>query len=76
MRRGHRLLCLLATRSCTTCAAELTLLPGWPSVAELDETQVKRLTFIRHAEGWHNKDGREKANYYSVRLRFKKLSCD
>ena len=68
MRRRGTLLFLFSRRLLTSSAdaeAELTLRAGWPSdVLE----GSKRLTFIRHAEGRHNKDSRELANYYPERL--------
>lgn len=39
----------------------LHLLPRWPSSGLPPD--AKRLIFIRHAEGWHNKDYFEKPNY-------------
>ena len=41
----------------------LQLIPRWPTVAD-----GKRLIFIRHAEGWHNKDYYEKPNYMEDHL--------
>jgi broad specificity phosphatase PhoE len=44
-------------------ADELALVPGWP-----DGVRGKRLAFVRHAEGWHNKDAREVPNYFEDEL--------
>ena len=38
--------------------SSLILLPRWQAVPD-----AKRLIFIRHAEGWHNKDYNEIPNY-------------
>ena len=40
--------------------SSLILLPRWQAVPD-----AKRLIFIRHAEGWHNKDYNEIPNYMS-----------
>ena len=67
MRR--RLLCgLAAFHQSSAASAELTIRPGWLSEADVSLGKGKRITFIRHAEGWHNKDGREKENYYADKL--------
>lgn len=41
-------------------SAALVLVPGWPDDVP---DGSKRITLIRHAEGWHNKDHREMDNY-------------
>ena len=64
--RQQRLLCVLAARA--SAEYSFTLQPGWPPLEQLEAGVAKRLTLIRHAEGWHNKDGREMANYYSDKL--------
>ena len=67
MRRRGTLFFLLSRRLTSGADAEvaLTLCAGWPSDAPEGS---KRLTFIRHAEGQHNKDSRELANYYPEKL--------
>eukprot|EP00966_Prymnesium_polylepis_P298347 6894178-Prymnesium_polylepis.1 len=55
----------VASASSDAEALALGLRAGWPSDAPEGS---KRLSFIRHAEGWHNKDSREKENYYPDRL--------
>ena len=42
----------------------LALAPGWHA----DLPAAKKLVFIRHAEGWHNKDAREIPNYFKDEL--------
>ena len=42
----------------------LALSPGWHA----DLPAAKKLVFIRHAEGWHNKDAREIPNYFKDEL--------
>ena len=44
--------------------AGLALAPGW----QADLPAAKKLVFIRHAEGWHNKDAREIPNYFQDEL--------
>jgi len=44
--------------------AGLALAPGW----QADLPAAKKLVFIRHAEGWHNKDAREIPNYFKDEL--------
>ena len=61
--RGFAQLCVLARAS-----AHLTLHPGWISVDDVADGVGKRLTFVRHAEGYHNKDAAELPNYYEDRL--------
>lgn len=66
----RRAVLVLLARRIATCAAgdaevTLALRAGWPSGVPEGS---KRLTFIRHAEGLHNKDAREKPNYFRDRL--------
>ena len=42
----------------------LALAPGWHA----DLPGAKKIVFIRHAEGWHNKDAREIPNYFKDEL--------
>lgn len=51
----------MASRSALT----LALVPGWQYSAS---HVFKRLSLIRHAEGWHNKDHRELPNYDTDKL--------
>ena len=44
--------------------AGLALAPGWHA----DLPAAKKLVFIRHAEGWHNKDAREIPSYFEDEL--------
>ena len=49
----------------TALAERLVLIPRWPSGLPPD---VKRLLFVRHAEGWHNKHYRERPEFMSEAL--------
>lgn len=66
MHRRSRAALLLFSRSLSSAAEPpaLGLAPGWqPKLLE-----AKKIVFIRHAEGFHNKDARELPNFFSDSL--------
>lgn len=66
MRRVAQL-CALAARASAESGA-LEIRPGWPSATAFQTEQLKKITFIRHAEGLHNLHERELSNYYQDTL--------
>ena len=64
MRRGSTLLLLSRSLRLASGESELSLAPGWQPELPF----AKKVVFIRHAEGIHNRDAKEIPNYFADKL--------
>ena len=60
---GRTLLAYVVARGLTCASGAMFLRPG-----EAEHRDEQTILFIRHAEGWHNKDSRELENWKSDKL--------